>query len=275
MGFPKMGSTTLFDFFLCAGSNEKRLSNTDNTIITATTPTMCTGTNGNSYGSNGPYRVTHSQRGSEMIDYVLNKHKPPLSVYKEYYEKGNGIVSHRDPIDDPLGNHELHVKYDWYDPSKAVHTQLDHNNMVGSYPQIQLLDEMHTEQPNSIFVLPFRPIQDWIRSVQHWGKTKGNFMSRIARFDIPGLEVTNEQRIRRNETMKLSKQIIHDDIHLVRWWCGHVLHMREYVQQSQNYPSHKLIEIDLYDSKTTSQVLGDIFNVRQNCWGHCNKGNKK
>jgi hypothetical protein len=70
-----------------------------------------------------------------------------------------------------------------------------------------------------------------------------------------------------------------NDIQLGRWWCSHVHHIREYVKQ---YPTHKLIELELYDTKTSSEILYDIFqknkqhdgNENNSCWGHANVNKK-
>ncbi|OEU21667.1 hypothetical protein FRACYDRAFT_165980 [Fragilariopsis cylindrus CCMP1102] len=144
---------------------------------------------------------------------------------------------------------------------------MDTNRVEGWYPQIKLLDELHEEQPNSTFVLIFRPLKDWFNSINHWPGIK----ERMSKFTMPGLVLTKQQQI---------------DIQLGRWWCSHVNHIRDYVKQ---YPSHKLIELDLYDTKTSSEVLDDIFQKhkkhededssngnekRESCWGHANVNKK-
>ncbi|KAL3907309.1 MAG: hypothetical protein SGILL_008926 [Bacillariaceae sp.] len=53
-----------------------------------------------------------------------------------------------------------------------------------------------------------------------------------------------------------------------RWWCGHVHHIREFVKE---YPSHRLIELDLYNNDEASSILTDIFQAKSSCWGHKNK----
>ena len=72
-----------------------------------------------------------------------------------------------------------------------AYLQLDSNFGPGMYPQIQLLDEMHEFQPNSTFIMNFRPIFDWINSVKHW-HGMGN---RMAQFKMPGLMLTPDQRM--------------------------------------------------------------------------------
>mmetsp|Transcript_39728 Transcript_39728/g.45257 ORF Transcript_39728/g.45257 Transcript_39728/m.45257 type:complete len:90 (+) Transcript_39728:2-271(+) len=68
-------------------------------------------------------------------------------------------------------------------------------------------------------------------------------------------------------------------VQLAKWWCGHVLHLREYVKE---YPTHVMIELDLYDSNKTASVLHDLFQAdyeqqkdselsSKQCWGHKNK----
>lgn len=138
--------------------------------------------------------------------------------------------------------------------------QLDFNFERGYYPQISLLDEMHEEKPNSTFVFNFRPLNDWIGSVSRWFGMK----QRFSQFEVPGLIMTKSQRMKIqkmyfNETFKGNKKAeleLLEIRQLVRWWCGHVNHIRNYVKQ---YPSHKLIELDLYDTDETSKVLYDLF----------------
>ena len=63
------------------------------------------------------------------------------------------------------------------------------------------------------------------------------------------------------------------DTQIVKWWCGHVLHLREYIRE---YPSHALIELDLYDTSGTNSVLHDLFQADamdgegKECWGKSN-----
>jgi hypothetical protein len=229
--------------------------------------------------------------------------------------------------------------------------QLDYNLKNGYFPQIQLLDELHEEYPNSTFIMNFRPIQDWIKSTTNWYGLKYRF----GLMNIPGLiqnekqrEYNNIERERyynqiekeehpqlnnrerqkkrqkRKERIEMNKKrtekkilllnnnnnnnnnattntkklkwhknnnsstslrprripsssrrkltgIEKDDTHLeydymltdiqmARWWCNHVQHIREYTSQKYGgYTSHTLIELDLYNTNETSQLLYDLF----------------
>ena len=78
---------------------------------------------------------------------------------------------------------------------------------------------------------------------------------------------------------------------MARWWCNHIQHIRDYTSK-KHYSSHTLIELDLYNTTETSQLLYDLFvstrtttrnannnNVRDkdyhSCWGHKNKNPTK
>ena len=75
---------------------------------------------------------------------------------------------------------------------------------------------------------------------------------------------------------------------MARWWCNHIQHIRDYTSK-KHYSSHTLIELDLYNTTETSQLLYDLFvspsNVNNNdnksnkdyhsCWGHKNKNPTK
>jgi len=156
-----------------------------------------------------------------------------------------------------------------------VYSQPDYSHGIGYYPQISLLDELHEVAPDSTFVFQFRPIADWIRSTGHWY----NMLQRFGLFEMPGLVLTPEQRTKRTQLMadypilgRTPKQSgirndkksepEHDNgltgLQQAKWWCGHVLHIREYVSE---YPSHALIELDLYDSNGTASYLYDLFQA--------------
>ena len=195
--------------------------------------------------------------------------------------------------------------------NNQAYMQMDRNYEVGYYPQISLLDELHEKQPNSTFIMNFRPIMDWIRSTTMYNGMRYRF----AQFDVPGLVLTNEQRTRLDQfrefqrrsrnssntsTTKAPQVINLSNSQIARWWCGHVRHIRKYVK---HYTSHKLIELDLYDTKGTSKFLYDLFQAdadayaagtagtttydvtdkkmsnntavalkQKSCWGHANTG---
>ena len=167
-------------------------------------------------------------------------------------------------------------------PSYKAHTQMDytivstsqnehertheHEHDTNFFPQISLLDEIHASEPNATFVLLFRPIDDWIRSVGSWHRLPYRWMegkekkttsngsnsnttrtsttthSGIAT-QIPGLILTHDQRIRRTENPV--EPVAATESQLRDWWCNHVRHIRRFADE---YPSHTLIELDLYDN---------------------------
>ena len=131
--------------------------------------------------------------------------------------------------------------------------QLDNNFGPCAYPQISLLDEIHAEFPNATFVMNFRPVDDWIYSAKHFN----GMASRWNGCKLPGL-------------IKVGNRLTHQEIR--NWLCGHVKHVREFVK---TYPSHKLIELDLYDTEQSSQVMASLFQTDRTCWGHSNQKQTK
>jgi hypothetical protein len=88
------------------------------------------------------------------------------------------------------------------------------------FPQIELLDEIHTVAENSTFVMLFRPVEDWIRSVKAWNR----YPFRLAQLDVPGLILTEEQRYSRDT---LGETIVVTEQQLKQWWCH-----RKYLSRS-------------------------------------------
>jgi len=187
VGFPKVGSNSLQNYFRCLGLNAN-------------------------HGQNGFLMVKNLAKG--------------VDIYKL-----RGIKSH-------------------------AYTQLDSNFGQGFYPQITLLDELHEVDPNSTFFLNFRPIHDWINSVKEWHL----MIHRMRKYTMPGLILTPEQVKANNEQGRRTKPPL-SKIQMAKWWCGHVLHIREYVKE---YSSHALIELDLYDSNGTASLLYDLLQVDTN-----------
>jgi hypothetical protein len=131
------------------------------------------------------------------------------------------------------------------------------------FPQLELLEVFHEEVPEATFVLNFRPIRDWIKSMKNWNA----MVLRFSKCNFP------------NMPRGIPKDVRRPDYDLALFWCSHVLHARHFVQE---FPSHILIELDLYDSNTSATVLSSLFpnhieaaaaEEEESCWGHANKRN--
>jgi hypothetical protein len=128
-------------------------------------------------------------------------------------------------------------------------------------PQMSMLDEIHQEYPNATFILNFRPINDWIASVEAWNNLTLRWRAPGCFDRIPGLVIT--------------KGGTDDQFHmdLQRWWCSHINRVRVFVKQ---HSSHKLIELDLYDETGSAATMATLFNATDtSCWGHKNKNTKQ
>ena len=148
-------------------------------------------------------------------------------------------------------------------PIADAYCQLDKNFGSGHYPQVALLDELHEVVPNATLVMNFRPLFDWFHSTRNWY----GLFSRMIRFRLPGLVV--DEDLQRSLNKNREKEVA-----LARWWCGHVLHLREYVRE---YPSHAFVELDLYNAEQSEAFLDVLFKgvrspntLNKHCWGHEN-----
>ena len=215
LGMPKSGSTTLEEFFDCAGWKASHWQT-----------------------------ERHGYLGKCMED-AVNRGDPPLSSCNSWYRKKKKGISKPDRSED--ADVEAMLQLDIVLPS--------FNACV--FPQMAYLDEFHNEAPNATFILNFRPVSDWSNSVIRWsggrGSTKSSLAGRMAECDLPGLPTgvggTAEE--------------------LSAWWCQHVNRVRQFVEK---HPSHKLIEIDLYNDQSSMPAL---FQASPSCWGHANKNPPK
>lgn len=138
-----------------------------------------------------------------------------------------------------------------------AYLQLDANFGSCAYPQIQFLDEIHQEFPTATLILNFRPVLDWIASARHWKQMTW----RWSQCSIPGSTCIASQRTKKNGYSTCT------NVDLSLWWCSHVQHIRTFVKE---YPSHKLIELDLYNQKESSHLMAQLFQSNETCWGHAN-----
>ena len=227
-------------------------------------------------GSNGKIRIGNT--GKKMFEAVTEAHVPPLSGY---FGKKRQIFTAMDYTP------ALNSSSTSGSNTNSYKNKNKHKPVSAYFPQIQLLDEIHEESPSSTFLLPFFSpdnINDWL----NWTQNFHNFTERWARSDIPGLILTKEQRIAKQypckiietdnevidhdntsegeipivateiETASLRRCVQLSDDQLRDWWCGHVKHIRKFVETYNN--SHKLIELDLSNKESTIKTIEDIIN---------------
>lgn len=136
VGFPKCGSMTLYDFFVCAGYTSTHFERN---------------------------KINKDFEGVCMRDAVSND-LPPIQTCT----KGEQAIMQMDS-EYPMG-----ISSPW------------HNEYRDEcfFPQISILDEISKENPNTTFIMNFRPINDWIKSVTGWNS---NMLGRFQLCDFPNL----------------------------------------------------------------------------------------
>ncbi|KAL3774199.1 hypothetical protein HJC23_013376 [Cyclotella cryptica] len=125
------------------------------------------------------------------------------------------------------------------------------------FPQIEYLNEIHEESPNATFLLTFRGMDGWYRSISHWPPN--------ADTTNPPLVMSN--RMKRANITGLPSGVGNNVNEFSQWFCSHVNNVRDFVKR---HPSHALIEIDIED-RNVGERLGKFFGIRDACWGHANK----
>ena len=113
------------------------------------------------------------------------------------------------------------------------------------FPQLSLLEELHEEAPNATFILVFRPVEDWIRSIKGWN----DMLPRFRDCDLPNSPRGYPADLRNQSDVNES---------MTRFFCSHVVHLRNFVAL---HPSHALIELDLYDGEGLLETMTKIFTA--------------
>jgi hypothetical protein len=123
------------------------------------------------------------------------------------------------------------------------------------FPQIDHLLQIHQSYMNATFILTFRDMESWFRSVTNylvWGRKP--LIEMMMDSNIGGLPAGKG-----NSSQELSEL-----------FCTHVERVRKFVQE---HPSHSLIEVDI-ENDDTGYFMEEIFGINQECWGHANANPK-
>jgi hypothetical protein len=146
------------------------------------------------------------------------------------------------------------------------------------FPQLSLLEEIHEENSDATFVINFRPIRDWVTSVLGWK----DMMDRFRDCDLPNLPKGQPAPSNSTNNSNNNNNNIEDEKDtrdtMMRFFCSHVLHLRNFVE---SHPSHALIELDLYDTEGSKDIMGALFpsapgkQPSSQCWKHENKSADK
>ena len=119
------------------------------------------------------------------------------------------------------------------------------------------MNEIHQENPDATFVLPFRDIAAWYHSITNWPPKELNLKWKLA--------MLNEQMKNANISGFPSGKGKDED-EFAEWFCNHVQNIRDFVIK---YPSHALVDYDISDPNV-SEILGSAFGIKSECWGQAN-----
>ena len=123
------------------------------------------------------------------------------------------------------------------------------NNDPCVYPQISLLEELYNENPNATFILPFRNVTGWIKSVTNWPTLRLR-LNDLCDFTEVGIE----------------PKTLMEDKNMAALYCNHVKHVRQFVH---DHPSLTLIEFSIED-QNAGDILERYFGVKASNWGQAN-----
>ena len=221
VGFPKCGSTTLNNFLSTAQpynlSNKKALiSHHDDCIVGGNTSKVASFING---GNSSNFRMTTC---GNCIQDSINRGLPPLTTCGDY----------------------------------IAYTQLDFNvGMACIYPQISYLKEIYDEEPSAIFLLPFRNVTDWIRSVSNWNTLRKRMINNC---EFPEYNLTKGWGTDKDFT----------DL-----YCKHVKHIRQFVSKR---PTLTLVEYSISRDDAGDYLASTLPHMKLNGveYGHANANAK-
>jgi len=120
-------------------------------------------------------------------------------------------------------------------------------------PQHFLLEQLHREHRNAMYVLPLRDAEVWAGSVVRWFNLKGMFANEYFNNNATTHKTSTKAHIMMPWLMKIYNE--------------HTEYVRQFVKDN---PEHTLVEVDITDPNA-GQIMGDAFGLDAGCWGHHNK----
>lgn len=128
-----------------------------------------------------------------------------------------------------------------------VYSQLDNGYY---FPQVEQLNEIHEAYPDATFMLTFRNMESWYRSISNYYMWKRTLREVMQDSNITGLPAGKGNNVEE----------------FSQFFCKHVYRVREFVQQ---HPSHSLVEIDI-ESDSSGRYMEEVFGIDEKCWGQSN-----
>ena len=117
-------------------------------------------------------------------------------------------------------------------------------------PQVTHLSELLEQYPNALFLLPTRPADHWVASVNNWN----NMHERLFQCGLPGLNLDH------------SSDKAQDDL-LKQFYYNHTLSVREFMATQ----SSAFIEFDIEEKEElVGAQLAEATGLPASCWGKSN-----
>jgi len=238
LGFPKAGTSTIFEYFHCGGRP------TAHYACKAMTPT-----------------AERTDKCGKCIEENMAKHNFPLTECVEKHGHcdhlddwcgsciKNNIEANRPPLEG-CGNFDVFAEIN---QSFGRARQKEENIIPTTiyFPQVEALEKFHEAYPTATFILNTRKFSHWIASVDSWGILRRRFVNS----NITGLPTG----------------VGNDKNDLREFYNGHYKNVRQFVR---DHPEHTLVEVDV-ESNDAGTVMMEAFGISSSCWGHANSNIKK
>lgn len=128
------------------------------------------------------------------------------------------------------------------------------NSRLCYWPQVEALDQLKLHYPNATWVLNLRPVEHWIRSVNHWVPDGLSLKERIKKCDITGLPVGTGG----------------EDSELTAFFIDHAERIRAFSKAH----GITLVEVDI-ESPDAGKVMETHFGISSDsCWKQANANHK-
>ena len=219
--------------------------------------------------------------GFRTCDYMCEFPKPPhlesRGFLKQHFREGkkdipvgvcmlDAIRKGLPPIAS-CGDFQVYGEMDYLRPL--------HPHRTCTLPQIEMLEDIHQEHPDAVFILNTRQVQNWTHSVMNWppyAHRRRRMHTRIMQCKAGPLteRVLQKEKNNDDEWTPMSLPQAKQEELMMTWYCEHMDRIRHF---AQSHPSHILLEIDIASS-TTGSILSSFFGVNEAYWQNQNQNSR-
>ncbi len=149
------------------------------------------------------------------------------------------------------GNYTVYTELNYLEDGRCI------------FPQVQYLNELYRDASDATWILPFRNVTAWVKSVTGWRNMKLRLLHNCT---FPDLGFPSSRS--RSRTVSIPALTdFEGDLDLINLYCNHVKQIRQFVDE---HPTLSLVEFSIEDPYVGTYLANIFPGVNATGWGQTN-----